>query len=313
MLDIWLDICRRAGINEILLNLHAHAEAVRPVLSQYHGMKIRVVEEPTLLGSAGTIGANREWIAGDDFWVFYADVLTTANLGRMLAFHRQTHSTATIGVYQVGEPSRCGIAVFDDNFVVREFVEKPTEPRSDWAFSGIMVATPELLRDIPQRTPADLGFDVLPRLINRMSAYPISEFIMDIGTVQNYSLAQDRWPGLGWIGVDFDGTLAVSISKQWNGPLGPPIPPMVERVKTWLAQGTEVRIFTARVCPRNKDGTLQSESEMDELKSRMGDWCEKHLGKRFAVTCEKDHNMAQLWDDKAVHVVRDTGEACAFS
>ena len=50
----------------------------------------------------------------------------------------------------------------------------------------------------------------------------------------------------GWIGVDLDGTLAKYGS--WNGgQIGDPIPLMVERVKQWIAEGVEVRIFTARV------------------------------------------------------------------
>jgi hypothetical protein len=116
--------------------------------------------------------------------------------------------------------------------------------------------------------------------------------------------------GNGWIGVDFDGTLAVSVTEEWNGPLGQPVPLTVERVKARLAQGVEVRIFTARVCPKNKDGTLQPESEMSELKSRIDAWCEEHIGQRLECTCEKDHDMLQIWDDKAVHVTRDTGEVC---
>lgn len=48
--------------------------------------------------------------------------------------------------------------------------------------------------------------------------------------------------GNGWIGVDFDGTLAVSVTEEWNGPLGQPVPLTVERVKARLAQGVEVRI-----------------------------------------------------------------------
>ena len=112
----------------------------------------------------------------------------------------------------------------------------------------------------------------------------------------------------GWIGVDFDGTLAVSVTKQWDGPLGPPIPLMVTRVKEWLAQEIEVRIFTARVSPRHKDGSLQDITALLLIKERIADWCEEHVGQRLECTCEKDHNIIQLWDDKAVQVVRDTGE-----
>lgn len=48
----------------------------------------------------------------------------------------------------------------------------------------------------------------------------------------------------GWIGVDLDGTLAEYTG--WHGPghIGPPIPKMLDRVKNWLAEGVDVRIFT---------------------------------------------------------------------
>src|SRR5207344_2652938 len=51
----------------------------------------------------------------------------------------------------------------------------------------------------------------------------------------------------GWIGVDLDGTLAYY--DQWRGPehIGEPVPAMLERVQRWLAEGKDVRIFTARV------------------------------------------------------------------
>ena len=115
-------------------------------------------------------------------------------------------------------------------------------------------------------------------------------------------------PSAGWMGVDFDGTLVTSVTKQWDGPFGTPIAPMVERVKEWLAQGIGVRIFTARVSPKHKDGSWQDGAALDAMKKRIGDWCEEHLGQRLESTCEKDHSIIQLWDDKAVQVSRDTGK-----
>ncbi len=112
----------------------------------------------------------------------------------------------------------------------------------------------------------------------------------------------------GWMGVDLDGTLAVSGTKVFDGPIGAPIPPIVERVKGWLAKGIEVRIFTARVSPRNKEGLLQDKDALAAVRKRIGDWCEQHIGQRLECTCEKDHNIIQLWDDRAVQVLRDTGE-----
>ena len=198
MLDIWLEICEHAGIDEVLINLHAHSEPVRAALRQSKSrVSVRLSEEPVLLGSAGTLRCNRDWVANEPyFWVLYADVLTNANLNEMFKFHLKSASAATIGSYRVKDPSRCGVVTFDADFLVQEFVEKPTHPRSDWVFSGLMIATPMLLDSIPSRLPADLGFDVLPRLVGRMRTYPISNYLSDIGTMENYRDAQQTWPGL---------------------------------------------------------------------------------------------------------------------
>ena len=64
------------------------------------------------------------------------------------------------------------------------------------AFSGLMIADAALLDKIPARRPADLGFDVLSRLGGKMAAWAISDYLLDIGTIENYELAQKTWPGL---------------------------------------------------------------------------------------------------------------------
>jgi mannose-1-phosphate guanylyltransferase len=59
-----------------------------------------------------------------------------------------------------------------------------------------MVATPELLDAIPDSIPADIGFHVLPRLVGRILAFPINDYLIDIGTLENYQVAQATWTGL---------------------------------------------------------------------------------------------------------------------
>jgi len=198
MLEIWLEVCRRARIDEVLINLHSHADLVTAaIVKKNTDLEIRVSEEPTLLGSAGTLLANREWVAHESsFWVLYGDVLTTTDLVKMLELHDRRRPVATIGLYQVKDPTRCGVVTFDENFVVREFEEKPRQPKTNWAFTGLMLASPELLDCVPSRVPVDLGFDVLPQLAGRMVAYPITDYILDIGTIENYQAAQNSWPGL---------------------------------------------------------------------------------------------------------------------
>jgi len=105
----------------------------------------------------------------------------------------------------------------------------------------------------------------------------------------------------GWIGVDLDGTLAQY--DGWKGieHIGEPVPLMLDRVKHWLAEGIDVRIFTARVGPAS-DG--RSPTETIRV---VEEWCRKHIGQLLPITCIKDMGMVELWDDRAVQVGLNTG------
>lgn len=98
----------------------------------------------------------------------------------------------------------------------------------------------------------------------------------------------------GWIGVDLDGTLAEYL--VWTGGIGQPIPAMQQRVILWLQQGKDVRIFTARA---DDPGP----GELNNIRT----WCQMHLGAILPITCKKDRAMIELWDDRAVQVIPNTG------
>ncbi|MGA9509002.1 MAG: nucleotidyltransferase family protein [Candidatus Sulfotelmatobacter sp.] len=206
LLDIWLDLCARSNITEVLINLHAHSRLVEEHLKEKCSpVAVSVVHEKQLLGSAGTIAANREWINSDPaFWILYSDVLTNMDLRRMTEFHVEHETVATLGLYQVPDPSRCGVALTDSSGIITDFEEKPTNPRSNWVFSGLMLASPRFLDFIPPTIPADIAFDVLPRLLGRLLAYPINDYLLDIGTMQNYQKAQNTWPGMDSVSAPSD-------------------------------------------------------------------------------------------------------------
>lgn len=197
MLSIWLQCCNRIGIDEVLINLHAHAAPVREFLRLHAAATpVRIVEEPHLLGSAGTLRENRNWIGSDDlFWIFYADVLSCADFEGMLRLHLDRRPAATLGVYEVADPRRCGVVTTNEDGVIVQFVEKPVNPSGNLAFSGLMIGTPEMLSAIPDESPADIGLHVLPRLTGRMVAFPIQDYLIDVGTMENYQRAQATWPG----------------------------------------------------------------------------------------------------------------------
>lgn len=108
----------------------------------------------------------------------------------------------------------------------------------------------------------------------------------------------------GWIGVDLDGTLAVWDKYRGLNGIGEPVPVMLERVKQWLADGREVRIMTARV----SQSIYRPEPDyVYRTVIAIQDWCELHIGFRLKVTCIKDFEMVELWDDRAIQVEANTG------
>src|SRR5437879_492707 len=198
LLQIWLDNCEAAGIGEVLVNVHSLPEKFQDFLSNSKsGVKLHIAEEENLLGSAGTLAEHQSFVAGEEaFFVLYGDVLTNLSLLEMLAFHQSRKELASLAIHQVPDPTKCGVVSFNNNAVIKAFDEKPEHPESNWAFSGVMVAHPQILDLVPVKRPVDIGFHLLPMLGGKMAAFEISGYILDIGTFQNYVTAQISWPGL---------------------------------------------------------------------------------------------------------------------
>lgn len=114
-----------------------------------------------------------------------------------------------------------------------------------------------------------------------------------------------------WIAIDFDGTMAEYHGwVKWNS-FGKPIPAMIERIKQWLSEGKEVRIFTARVGVRDSHiGVCKVSGEeftTHQMRNALAMWCVEHIGVQLHATCVKDLHMTELWDDRAVGVQANTG------
>lgn len=115
-----------------------------------------------------------------------------------------------------------------------------------------------------------------------------------------------------WIGVDLDGTLATYDKwVAWNV-FGEVIPPMRDRIHKWLAEGTEVRIFTARVAFEVDECYLTKvKFSREQMIEAIQDWLVANDMPRLQVTHIKDNRMVELWDDRAIQVIKNTGRTLA--
>jgi mannose-1-phosphate guanylyltransferase len=190
LLERWLHQLAHAGIAETLVNTHHLASQVRNWLAGIEPpLAVRLLHEPELLGSAGTLAASRDFLAGESaFLVVYADNASTVDLTDLVREHR-ADVAATLGLFRVLDPERRGIVELDTEARVTGFVEKPAQPRGNLAWAGLLVGGPELLGAIPPVRPCDLGLHVLPRLVGRMRGTVIRGYHADIGTPEAYRAA----------------------------------------------------------------------------------------------------------------------------
>ena len=97
-----------------------------------------------------------------------------------------------------------------------------------------------------------------------------------------------------WVGVDLDGTLAEATPWRGMSHIGPPVPLMLRRVKLWLEKGVRVKIVTARA--GDPEGLAATQA-----------WLQAQGLPDLEVTDRKDFGMIELWDDRAIQVVQNTG------
>lgn len=196
LLDIWLDAFDRAGIDEVLVNLHHLPDVVRCHLATRDGPpQVRTVFEPELLGSAGTLVANRQWVDGEEmFLACHADNLTDFNLRSLIDTHREHDVIATLTVFHSERPSAGGVVELDTTGLVIGFEEKPSRPVSDLTNAGIYAFQPSVLDEVDAMPPRDIGYDLLPRLVGRARAMLVEGFFCDVGTPGAYIRARKEWP-----------------------------------------------------------------------------------------------------------------------
>ena len=160
LLNYWDNLFEQHNINEVLINTHYLSEQVQAHLKNFP--RFVCAHEPELLGSAGTLYHNKDFITSDEpFFICYADNLTNTNLSKMLEFHSQKQALLTMRLFHAQNPSACGIVELDNNDKIINFEEKPLYPKSNLANGGIYITNNKIFNFLNENHK-DLGKDILP-------------------------------------------------------------------------------------------------------------------------------------------------------
>lgn len=97
-----LDKLKNAGVTDLIINVHHHAQMIVDYLkdNRQFNLNIEISHEDELLDTGGGL-KNAAWFFRDDkapFFVHNVDILSSIDLAKMIRFHKKTKSLATLAV-----------------------------------------------------------------------------------------------------------------------------------------------------------------------------------------------------------------------
>lgn len=182
------------GITEMTVNTHYLSEMVALHLRQsFENLNIRIVFEPKLLGTAGTLKANIEWLAVDDFIVMHADNFFTDTLFALTMNDLKPGNLVRASTFITNDPKNCGVfTISEDNYVI-SFDEKKQHAKSNIANAAIYRFSKKTVNLVSNLNlnETDISLHVLPLVLNKIELASLKGDFIDIGTESGLKLANN--------------------------------------------------------------------------------------------------------------------------
>jgi mannose-1-phosphate guanylyltransferase len=199
LLDYWVELLCDAGIERVLVNTHHLANEVTSFVNSSRWRKrIDLVHEPALLGTGGTVLANRHWLGRSPFLVAHADNLTRFDPRAFIERHlkRPAGCVITIMTFETDTPQSCGIIEERADGVVVAFHEKVPNPPGRRANGAIYIFEPEVSDFLVAcgKPVIDLSTEVIPHFLGRICTFHNAWYHRDIGTIESLRRAEAEFP-----------------------------------------------------------------------------------------------------------------------
>ena len=192
LLDIWLEQLTNHGLGPFLINTHYLAEKVEDYISKsVYKKSITIAYEPELLGTAGTVWANKDWMASEPCMLIHADNLCLCDFSAFIQAHqaRPARAVLTMMTFETTSPETCGIVEIDHEGMITAMHEKSPTFNGTTANAAVYIAEPEIfnLGDWSEYPPSDFSTEVITNLMGSIYAWKNKGFHEDIGTPDKYN------------------------------------------------------------------------------------------------------------------------------
>jgi NDP-sugar pyrophosphorylase family protein len=185
----WL---QRAGVTDLVLNLHHRPETITAVVGDGSdlGAAVRYSWEAEVLGSAGGPRHALAIVGADDFFVINGDTLTDLDLPALMASHAASGALVTLAVVPNAAYERYGGVHLDDDGAVVGFSRRGSASAHSWHFIGVQAVNASVFAALPDNVPINSIGGVYDRLLSEqpgaVRAFRCSAAFWDVGTAADY-------------------------------------------------------------------------------------------------------------------------------
>jgi len=186
-----LEDLKNSGITKIAIVLgNVYQEKVKEHYEdgQKFGVSIQYIQQDEPKGIAHAVSLCKEYVKNEPFIVYLGDNLIKGGISTFAKKFGSSKDDAMVLLCQVKNPQRFGVAKIDKNGKLVQLIEKPKEPPSNYALTGIYFFKPPIFEMIKRLKPSWRG---------ELEITDAIQLLLENGYNVSYQIVQGWWKDTG--------------------------------------------------------------------------------------------------------------------
>lgn len=188
-----LEDLRNSGIHDIAIILgDVLPEKVKQYYKKGEGLSVNItyIQQDRPAGIAHAVGLTENFVKDSSFIVYLGDNLLKGGISKFVEEFQKQNYDAMILLCKVDNPQQFGVAQFNENGKLVKLIEKPKEPPSNYALTGIYFLTPKIFKMIGQLKPSWRG---------ELEITEALQLLIDNGYEVGYRFVEGWWKDTGTV------------------------------------------------------------------------------------------------------------------